>query len=51
MQIKDSFPEKQKTLVKTRRENGKVKDVTAAQEKKFAFPVAMFPFVPLDKAP
>lgn len=51
MQLKDSFPGKQKTLVKTRRENGKVKEGTAAQATKFAFPVAMFPFTPLNKAP
>lgn len=50
MELKDSFPENQKTVVKTRKENGNIKEGTAAQVKKFAFPVAMFPFMPLDKA-
>lgn len=50
MQLKDSLAGKQKTLVKTRRENGKIKEVRAVQVTKFTFPVATFPFIPLDKA-
>lgn len=51
MQLKGSFTGKQKTLVKTRRENGKIKEGTAVQGKKLAFPVAIYPFIPLDKVP
>lgn len=51
MQLKDSFPGKQKTLVKTRRDNGIMKEGIAAQVTKFAFPVAMLPFIPQDEAP